>query len=136
MSDHPTLSQNDCNVLVDFSIRLGRECWSVYRRSTPGLIRLLLLPSATVRRRAEELHQLGFGARLILCPPVDIPDPTAAASLGETMWRACLDSMDGQIVLDGPASPDTPEIVLRRAREFFLEGFRAGSVAVREIRKS
>jgi hypothetical protein len=54
----------------------------------------------------------------------------------KTAWKDYLDSAEGKIVLDGAAYPDTPQIVLNNAEAFFLEGFRAGTIAVQEIFKS
>ncbi|HBT77861.1 MAG TPA: hypothetical protein DEB39_13270, partial [Planctomycetaceae bacterium] len=77
----------------------------------------------------------GFSARMIMCPPIGVPalDAITEAPLGEKAWKSYLNSMNGQTVLDGPAYPDTPLVVLRYAKEFFLEGFRTGTIAVYEI---
>ncbi|HBT78495.1 MAG TPA: hypothetical protein DEB39_16570, partial [Planctomycetaceae bacterium] len=110
----------------------------VYCRSKVGFVRVLLLPNTEVRRRANELFQLGFSGRMLLCPPIGLPalDDATEAPLGEKAWESYLDSMNGQVVLDGPAYPDTPPVVLRYAKEFFLEGFRTGTIAVYEILNS
>jgi hypothetical protein len=126
-----TLDKNDRDELVDFSIRLGQVCWDVYCQSKTGFIQVFLLPTVTVHRRANELFQLGFSARMLLCPSTLDSDTD-----GEKTWKSYLATMEGKIVLDGAAYPDTPEVILAYAKEFFLEGFRAGSIAVREIFKS
>ena len=131
-----TLDKKDRDELIDFGIRLGQACWDVYCRSKYGFPRVFMLPSDDARRRANELFHLGFGARLIICPPVGTPDVDAETSDGERMWKAYLDTMDGKIVLGCIAHPDTPEFILGYAKEFFLEGFQAGTIAVREIFKS
>jgi hypothetical protein len=126
---HPAIDKKDCDGLVDFSIRLGQACWNVYCRSKAGFPRLFMLPNNDARCRANELFHLGFSTRLIICPS------TAPDADGETMWQIYLDNMDGKVVLSGTAYPDTPKFILHYAKEFFLEGFRAGTVAVREIFK-
>jgi len=118
--------------LIDLGFRLGQACWDVYSRSKCGFPRVFMLPSAATRRRARELFQTGFSARMFVCPPVDTALET---SEGEMMWEIFLDTMDGEVVLDFGTYPETPEFVLDWAKEFFLEGFRAGTIAVREIRK-
>ncbi|HBT77294.1 MAG TPA: hypothetical protein DEB39_10325 [Planctomycetaceae bacterium] len=133
-----TIDKTDRDELVDLSIRFGQGCWGVYCRSKVGFVRVFMLPNAEVRRRANELFQLGFSARMIMCPPIGIRalDAITEKPLVERAWESYLDSMNGQTVLDGPAYPDTPQVVLRYAKEFFLEGFRTGTIAVYEILNS
>ena len=138
MNQTTTLDKKDRDELVDFSIRLGQLCWDVYCESKVGFVRVFMLPNADVRRRANELFHLGFSARMILWPPSGVAalDAITEPTLGDRAWESCLDSMTGKTVMDGPAYPDTPGIVLRYAKEFFLEGFRAGTIVVREIMNS
>jgi len=123
-----TLNKKDHDELADFSINLGQTCWNVYCQSKPGFVRVFMLPNDEFRRRANELFQLGFSGRMLLCPP--------SATDGESLWTNYLGLQKGNVVLDGAAYPDTPEVVHNYAKEFFLEGFRAGTIAVREIFKS
>ena len=133
--DHDTTERNE---LIDLSIHLGQTCWGVYRRSKVGFVRVFMLPSDAVRLRANELFQLGFSARMLFYLPLGIPELDAISEkpVGERAWKDFLDSQNGKIVLDGPAYPETPAVVLRYAKEFFLEGFGAGTLAVREILNS
>jgi hypothetical protein len=124
-----SLSKKDRDELVDFSIHLGQTCWEAYCLSNSGFVRVFSLPSTTVRRRANELFQLGFSARMLMYPPVGDSD----AVTEQAAWNDYLGSAAGKIVLDGTAYPDTPSIVLNNAKLFFLEGFRAGSIAVQQI---
>jgi hypothetical protein len=89
-----------------------------------------MLPNDDARRRANELFHLGFCARLV-SPPTD-----SETSLGEMLWEDYLATMDGKIVLGCVTYPDTPEFILGYAKEFFLEGCRAGAITVREIFQS
>ena len=130
-SHTPTISKRDRDELIDFGIRLGQVCWDVYCQSKAGFPRVFMLPSDDARRRANELFHLGFGARLMVCPPIGNTD--TETSDGERMWEAYLDTMDGKVVLGCAAYPDTPKFVLGYAKEFFLEGFRAGTIAAREL---
>ena len=123
-----TLDKNDRDELVDFTIRLGQVCWDIYCQSKIGFVRVFMLPNDELRRRASELFHLGFSGRMLLCPP--------SATDGESLWTNYLGLQKGNVVLDGAAYLDTPEVVLNYAKEFFLEGFRAGTIAVREIFKS
>lgn len=138
LNQPPNLDTKDRDELIDFSIRLGQTCWDVYCHSKIGFIRVFMLPSDTARRRANELFHLGFSARMLMCPPLGIPalDSVLETPQGEAAWDSYLDSMDGKIVLDGAAYPETPEVVLRWARKFFLAGFSAGTLAVIEILNS
>ena len=129
---HP-LTASERNEIIDFGIRLGQVCWEIYRQSPVGFTRLLMLPNDTIRRRANELFHLGFCARLIICPPTE---PDTETSDGEMMWNDYLATMNGRAVLGGVAYPDTPEFILDYAKHFFIEGFRAGTITVREIFKS
>ena len=122
------LDKKDRDELVDFSIRLGQHCWNIYIRSKTGFVRVFMLPNNEFRRRANELFQLGFSGRMLMCPPSAID--------GEALWTNYLGSQKDKVVLDGAAYPDTPEVVLNYAKEFFLEGFRAGGIAVRKIFES
>ncbi len=137
-TQNTTVDKTDRDELVDFSIFLGQHCWNVYCRSKVGFVRVFLLPNAATRRQANELFQLGFSGRMLFCPPIGIPALDAAAEkpLGEKAWKSYLDTQNGKVVLDGPAYPDTPEVVLKYAKAFFLEGFRAGTLAVYEILNS
>jgi hypothetical protein len=126
------LDKKDRDELIDFGIRLGQACWDVYCRSKAGFPRVFMLPNDTARRQANELFHLGFSARLFMCPP----DTAAETSDGEALWEAYLDTMDGKVVLGSIAYPDTPEFILDYAKDFFLQGFSAGTIAVREIFKS
>lgn len=128
-----SMNQSDYEELVDFSVYIGQYCWDVYRHSKIGAVRLYLLPDDTVRRRAAELFQLAFSAAMLMGPPPEDSDETTRC---EFIWKDYLDKHKGQIVLDGPAYPETPEIVLQWAKVFFSEGFRAGSLAVRELLNS
>jgi len=133
-----TLDKKDREELVDSCIEIGQSCWDVYCHSKTGFVRVFMLPSDAVRRRANELFHLGFSARMLMCPPTGVPtlDKLAETPLGEKAWESYLDTMNGRIVLDCAAYPETPAIVLRYAKEFFLEGFRAGTIAALEILKS
>jgi len=122
------LDKKDRDKLVDFTIRLGQHCWNVYIRSKAGFVRVFMLPNDEFRRRANELFQLGFSGRMLKCLP--------SSTDGEALWANYLGSQTGKVVLDGAAYPDTPEVVLNYAKEFFLEGFRAGDIAVRKIFES
>ena len=133
MKNQTPFTPQEHDELVDLCIHLGQRCWNTYCHSKTGFIRIFMLPSDIVRHRANELFQLGFGARLLMCPPsldsvIDSPD--------EVMWECYLRSMVGKTVLDGAAYPDTAKIILDCAKEFFLEGFRAGTIAVRELFES
>lgn len=132
------IDKTDRDELVDFSIRLGQTCWGVYSRSKVGFVRIFMLPSDETRRRANELFQLGFSARMLFLPPLGIPELDAISEkpTGNRAWEHYLAMHEGEIILDGPAYPDTPAVVFRYAKEFFLEGFRAGTLAVREILNS
>jgi len=127
-----TLDEKDRNEIIDFGLRLGQVCWDVYCQSPVGFTRLFMLPSDAARRRANELFHLGFAARLIICPPTD---GDTEMSDGEMMWKDYLATMDGRIVLGCVAYPDTPEFILDYAKHFFLEGFVAGTITVRELFK-
>ena len=129
---HPTPNKKDCVEIVDFSIRLGQACWDTYCRSEVGFVRVFTLPSGNARCRANDLFQLGFSARMLMCPPTDDSDETVD---GDRMWKDYLGRMNGRVILSGLAHPDTPEFILNYAKGFFLEGFRAGTIAVREIFK-
>ena len=120
------LTPSERNEIVDFCLRLGQACWSVYRQSPVGLTRLLMLPNDAARRCANELFLLGFCGRLLM-------HPNDADS--EALWNDYLDTMEGKVVLGCTAHPDTPEFVLDYARHFFLEGFMAGTIALREVFK-
>jgi len=132
------LDKKDRDELVNSCIEIGQDCWNAYCHSKSGFVRVFMLPSDAVRRRANELFHLGFSARMLMCPPTGVPtlDAITETPLGERIWAEYLGTMNGKIVLDGPAYPDTPEIVLRYAKEFFLEGFRAGTIVALEILKS
>jgi len=121
------LDKKDRDELVDFSIDLGQHCWNIYIRSKTGFVRVFMLPNDEFRRRANELFQLGFSGRMLKYP---------VNTDGESLWTNYLGSQKGKVVLDGAAYPDTPEVVLNYAKEFFLEGFRAGDIAVRKIFES
>ena len=137
-TQNTTIDKTDRDELVDLSIRFGQGCWGVYCRSKVGFVRVFMLPNAEVRRRANELFQLGFSARMIMCPPIGVPalDAITEESLGERAWKDYLTMHEGTVILDGPVYPDTPAVVLDYAKEFFLEGFRAGTLAVTEILNS
>jgi len=126
------ISKQERDELIDFSVRIGQHCWYAYCRTKTGFVRLFLLPTDTALRRANELFQLGFSGRMLMCPP-DACDTDG--SLGDTLWQNYLGSQKGKVVLDGTAYPATPEAVLDYAKEFFLEGVRAGSIAISEIFK-
>jgi len=128
-----TLDKKDRNEIIDFGLRLGQVCWDVYCQSPVCFTRLFMLPNDAARRRANELFHLGFAGRMIICPP---SDASTEDSDGETLWQSYLDTMDGRVVLGCAAYPDTPEFVLDYAKHFFIEGFHAGTIAVREIFKS
>ena len=130
LQDQTTLDKKDRDELVDFTIRLGQVCWDIYCQSKIGFVRVFMLPNDKLRRRANELFQLGFSGRMLMCPP-SVPDTD-----GESLWTNYLGSQKGKVVLDGAAYPDTPEVVLNYAKEFFLEGFRAGTIAIRQIFES
>ena len=150
MNQTTVLDKKDRDELVDFSIRLGQLCWNVYCESKVGFVRVFMLPNADVRRRANELFHLGFSARMIICPPIGIPalDAVTETPLGEKMWESYLDTMNGKVApvnarrptgavpFEGEADCDETASFLRYAKEFFLEGFRAGTIAVREIMNS
>ena len=127
---HP-LTPSERNEIVDFGLRLGQACWDVYCQSPVGFMRLFMLPNDTARRRANELFQLGFCGRLIICPPTD-SDETPD---GEMLWNDYLTAMDGRVALGCVTYPDTPDFVLDYAKHFFIEGFQAGTITVREILK-
>jgi len=131
-SQNITLDKQARNEIIDFGLRLGQVCWDVYCQSSVGFTRLFMLPSDAARRRANELFHLGFCARLIICPPTDADTET---SDGEMMWKDYLATMDGRVVLGCVAYPDTPEFILDYAKHFFLEGFVAGTISVRELFK-
>ena len=94
-----------------------------------------MMPSKAARCRANELFQCGFSARMLFCPPTGITELDAINEMpmGEQAWQNYLAAHEGKIILDGPAYPDTPKVVLDYAKEFFLEGFSAGTIAVQEI---
>ena len=128
-------NEKDRNELIDLSIRLGQGCWDVYCRSKIGFIRVFMMPSKAARYRANELFQCGFSARMLFCPPTGITelDAIAETPVGEQAWKNYLATHEGKIILGGPAYPDTPKVILDYAKEFFLEGFSAGTIAVQEI---
>ena len=130
-----TIDKKARDELVDCSIRLGQVCWDVYRQTKVGFPRVFMLPGGAARRRANELFHLGFCGRLFMCPPSDSAtwDADTEMSEGDALWQEYLGTMDGKVVLGCGVYPDTPEFILNYAREFFLEGFRAGTIAVREI---
>ena len=128
LQDQTTLDKKDRDEIIDFSIRLGQVCWDAYCQSKIGFVRVFMLPNDELRRRANELFHLGFSGRMLLCPP--------STTDGEALWTNYLGSQKGKVILDGAAYSDTPEVVLHYAREFFLEGFRAGTIAVRQIFES
>ena len=132
------LNETDRDELVDFSIRLGQTCWGVYSRSKIGFVRVFMLPSDAVRLRANELFQLGFSARMLFYLPLGIPELDAISEkpMGERAWKDYLAMHEGKIILNGPSYPNTPKVVLKYAEEFFLAGFSAGTLAVREILNS
>ena len=130
-----TIDKKERDELIDFGIRIGQTCWDVYRQTTVGFPRVFMLPSDAARRRANELFHLGFCGRLFMCPPTD-PSVDAETSEGEALWRDYLATMNGKVVLGCGTYPDTPEFVLDYAKNFFLEGFRAGTIAVSEIFQS
>ena len=132
----PNIDKKKRDELIDFGIRIGQICWDVFCRSKVGLIRVLMLPGDAERRRANELFHLGFCARLFMCPPDENSTGDTETSECEAMWQNYLGTMDGKIVLGDVAYPDMPEFILNYARDFFLEGFRAGTMAVREIFRS
>ncbi len=137
-----TTDKTDRDEIVDISIKIGQLCWDVYCHSKTGFVRVLLLPSAEVRRRANELFQLGehavpsqtelplhFSDPLPLGAGVDERNNVERIIEGEADRPSASD-------LDGPVYPDTPDVVLDYAQNFFHEGFRAGTVAVNEILNS
>jgi len=126
------LDKKDRNELVDFGVRLSQACWEVYSRSDAGFPRIFMLPNDDVRRRANQLFHLGFCARLFRCPSSD----AAVETDGEMLWNDYLSTMNGKRVLGFGIYPDTPEFILNYAKHFFIEGFHAGTIAVREIFKS
>lgn len=121
--------------LLDLSIRLGQGCWGAYCCSKIGFTRIFILPNNKIRRRANELFQCGFSARMLFWPPTGIIELDAIneTPMGKQAWENFLATHEGKTILDGPAYPDTPKVVLDYAREFFLEGFRAGTIVVQEI---
>ena len=133
MTNQTALTPVERDELVDFGIRLGQVCWDVYCRSKYGFPRVFMLPSDAARRQANELFHLGFSARLFLCPP---SDAVTEAFDGKMLWSKYLSTMEGKVVLGFSAYPDTPEFILAYAKDFFLQGFTAGAIAVREIFKS
>ena len=132
------LDKKERDELVDFGIRIGQACWDVFRQSKFGFPRVFMLPSDDSRRRANELFHLGFCARLFACPPTDLETSDADTERieCEMMWQDYLGTMAGKIVFGYGVYPDTPEFILGYAREFFLAGFQAGTIAVREIFRS
>ncbi len=72
---------------------------------------------------------------MLFCPPTGITelDTVNETPMGEQAWEHFLTTHEGKTILDGPAYPGTPKVVLNYARDFFLEGFSAGTVAVQEI---
>ena len=138
IQNQTTLDKKDRDELVDFCLEIGQSCWNVYCHSKTGFLRVFMLPGNDVRRRANDLFLLGFSARMLMCPPTGVPtlDKLAETPLGEKAWESYLDTMNGRVLLDCAAYPDTPDVVLRYAKEFFLEGFRAGTIAALEILKS
>ena len=127
-----TQTQKNITELVDFSIKLGQHCWQVYSRSKAGFARICMLPNGKVRRRANELFLHGFSGRMLRCPTPAL-DSNAEMSHGEEMWKDYLTTKEGKVVLDSAPYPNTPGFILGCARGFFLEGFRAGNIAVQEI---
>ena len=129
----PNIDKKECDELIDFGIRIGQTCWDVFCRSKVGFIRVFMLPDDAARRRANELFHLGFCARLFMCPPDENSTDDTEMSECEAKWQNYLCTMNGKIVLGDVAYPDTPKNILNYAKGFFLEGFRAGTIAVREI---
>ena len=84
-TQNTTIAKTDRDELVDLSIRFGQGCWGVYCRSKVGFVRVFMLPNAEVRRRANELFQLGFSARMIMCPPIGVPALDAVT--GKEQWK-------------------------------------------------
>ena len=121
--------------LIDLGIQLGQCCWDAYSGSRFGFPRVSMLPDDDARRRANDLFQTGFGARMFVCPPAGFRDTDRETSESEAMWKIFLGTMDGKVVLGCGTYPDTPNFVLDWAKGFFLEGFRAGTIAVQIIRK-
>ena len=127
MTNQTSLTPTERDELIDFGLQVGQACWEVYCRSKVGFPRVFMLPNDDVRRRANELFHLGFCACLFRCPPSDV------AAEGEALWNEYLGTMDGKVVLGFGIYPGTPEFILDYAKGFFLEGFSAGTIAVREI---
>lgn len=120
---------------MDFCLELGQLCWQTFRESAFGSILTRVLPSDKVRLEANRLFQLGFGARLLFCPPrgPEALDRLFGPPVCEKAWLSYLDGAEGKTILDGAAYPDTPEPVLAVAKHFFKMGFEAGTIAAREL---
>lgn len=134
--EEPVLTEEESETM-DFLIGVGQMCWKSFVASPRGMMLTMLLPSDRVRREANHLFQLGFGARLFLFPPFgpDALDAVIGSALCEKAWKVQLARSGGKTILDGKPYPETQEAILSVAKHFFKMGFEAGTVAAREIMK-
>ena len=117
-----------------FGHRRGRGEWDAYVCLGAGLLRILMLPDDEARLTAKKLFLLGFDTRLHIIPPTARKAAHESADC-EEMWQKCRNDMDGKLVLGVHLYPDTAEFILDYAKEFFLQGFRAGTIAANEFAK-
>jgi hypothetical protein len=108
--------------LFELIYQAGGDCWRRFCRSPGGVLALLLLPDNNVRVQAKKLFLLGFGDRLI-DEYYSERGPTPAPEQFERSWQKYLAQANGEVLLDGPAYPDTPDEVLAVARLIYLRGY-------------
>ena len=120
-----TLTKTERAVLIDFCFVVCQACWEIDCISSPRFPRVFF--SSDIQRRAHELFLIGFSDRLFRCPP------TETGTESETLWNDYLGTMNDRIILCRAAYPDTPLSVLACAKDYYLAGFSAGRIVVREI---
>ena len=128
MQNHEHQISEQDQEAIDACLVLGRHFWLEYITSSLGMAAMLLLPNNEVRWRSYELFQFGFCGRVLNCPNDEATEDDC-----NDLWERFLKSADGDIVLDGPPYPETPELVLTTAKSFFFWGIQRGEELVSEF---
>ena len=109
----------------DIIFQLGHTCWKQFCEAPRGALVRLLFSNETIWRRAEELFMLGFSDRMIesLCFSTERLTDSERVAIFEKSWQDHLARSEGQVLLSGPAYPNTSDSVLRVAKCFYQIGY-------------
>lgn len=106
----------------------GKPYWTEYAQTPSCKDLLAYLCTAERQRNAEFLFMMGFVSGLRFCNPrsLQVQGKLGVMLRCALLWHTFLQTCLGEVVLDGPPFPMTPETLLDMALRLFVDGFNEG----------